>query len=55
MADAHRRLAHLGVAAALRLSDMVVVNAGGGTLACRVDDSAEVRRVTAAVNALAER
>ncbi len=36
-------------AAALGLEDMVVVNAGGGTLACRVEDSADVRRVSAAV------
>ena len=40
-----------GTAAALGLSDMVVVNAGGGTLACRVDDSGDVRRVSDAVQA----
>lgn len=42
-------------AAALGLSDMVVVNAAGGTLACRVDDSADVRRVSEAVRARAAR
>ena len=40
-----------GTAAALHLSDMVVVNAGGGTLACRIDDSADVRRVSDALKA----
>jgi mannose-1-phosphate guanylyltransferase len=40
-----------GTAAALGLSDMVVVSAGGGTLACRVDDSPLVRRVSEAVQA----
>ena len=44
-----------GPAAALRLADMVVVNAGGGTLACHVDDSAEVRRVSEAVRAAGPR
>ncbi len=40
-----------GTAAALSLTDMVVVNAGGGTLACRRGDSLEVRRVSEAVQA----
>ena len=38
-----------GTAAALKLTDMVVVNAGGGTLACSIDDSSEVRKVSEAV------
>ena len=35
-------------AAAMNLRDMIVVNAGGGALACRVEDSAQVRRVAEA-------
>lgn len=37
-----------GTAAALKLRDMIVVNAGGGTLACRIEDSADVRRIAEA-------
>jgi len=44
-----------GTAAALRLTDMVVVNAGGGTLACHIDDSPDVRRVSEALKARASR
>ena len=40
-----------GVAAALKLQDMIVVNAGGGTLACRIDDSSGVRAVSMALKA----
>lgn len=38
-----------GTAAAMGLADMVVVNAGGATLACRIEDSERVRRVAEAV------
>lgn len=40
-----------GTAAAMGLRDMVVVNAGGATLACRIEDSERVRRVTEALRA----
>ncbi len=40
-----------GVAAALGLSDMVVVHVNGATLACRVDDSERVRLASAAARA----
>jgi mannose-1-phosphate guanylyltransferase len=38
-----------GTAAAMGLTGMVVVNAGGATLACRIEDTDRVRRVTEAV------
>jgi len=37
-----------GTAAALKLRDMIVVNAGGGTLACRIEDSGDVRKIAEA-------
>jgi len=37
-----------GVAAALKLSDMVVVHAGGATLTCPIEDSERVREVSVA-------
>jgi mannose-1-phosphate guanylyltransferase/mannose-6-phosphate isomerase len=37
-----------GTAAAIGLRDMVVVHAGGDTLACRIEDSERVREVSAA-------
>jgi len=40
-----------GTAAAMGLSDMVVVHAGGATLSCRIEDSNEVRRVVEAMRA----
>jgi mannose-1-phosphate guanylyltransferase len=40
-----------GTAAALGLRDMVVVHAGGATLACPLDRGEEVRRITEAVRA----
>ncbi len=40
-----------GVAAALGLTDMVVVQAGGATLTCRADQTEQVRRVSEAVRA----
>ena len=40
-----------GVAAAIGLSDMVVVHAHGATLTCPVDRSEQVRRVSEAVRA----
>jgi mannose-1-phosphate guanylyltransferase/mannose-6-phosphate isomerase len=40
-----------GVAAALGMRDMVVVHADGATLACRLDESDQVRRVSEAVRA----
>jgi mannose-1-phosphate guanylyltransferase len=40
-----------GMAAALGLSDMVVVHAGGATLSCKLDQSEQVRRVSETVRA----
>lgn len=44
-----------GTAAALGLNDMVVVHVDGSTLACRLDDTERVRRVSEAVRAGAGR
>mgnify|MGYP001218756388 CR=1 FL=1 len=40
-----------GIAAAIGLKDMVVVHAHGATLACPLDQSEKVRRVSEAVRA----
>jgi len=42
-----------GTAAAIGLRDMVVVNASGATLACRLEDSERVREVSAALRGTA--
>jgi mannose-1-phosphate guanylyltransferase len=44
-----------GMAAAMGLRDMVVVHAGGATLACRLDQTEQVRRVTEQVRARSQR
>jgi len=40
-----------GIAAAMNLRDMVVVHVNGSTLACRLDESDQVRKVSEAVRA----
>jgi mannose-1-phosphate guanylyltransferase len=44
-----------GTAAAMGLKDMIVVHAAGATLACRMDESEQVRRVSEAASARDER